>query len=496
MSILEMSHVSKAFGGSKALSDIHFNVEEGEIHALLGENGAGKSTLMNILTGVIPADEGTVTFCGKTYPNPTIAQMEAAGIAFVHQELNVINDLTVADNIFLCRELTNGLGLLRRKEQIRRAGELFESLGVDIDPTMLVSELKTGEKQLLEICRALYADAKLLILDEPTTALSNKEIDHLFSILRRLKEQGKSFIFISHKMPEIFAIADRYTVLRNGEYVSSGRIADTTPHAVTSDMVGATYVDADVYESRELGDTVLEVRNLSGTGFEDVSFTARRGEIIAFTGLAGCGASELMQTLFGAMPAVSGELLVNGKSPRGSIVSFMRSGVGMLPADRKENSVVPDLSILENYYLAEHELSHRRPLIRISGEKKRYEGHKEMLRIKADDCDNSIGSLSGGNQQKVFIARWLNIGADVLLFDNPTQGVDVGAKAEIYRLILEFAKEGKTILINTLEIPEIQKVADRCLVFYEGRVVKEFRHSEVNEHDVMLYSTNAAETEA
>lgn len=496
MSILEMSHVSKAFGGSKALSDIHFNVEEGEIHALLGENGAGKSTLMNILTGVIPADEGTVTFCGKTYPNPTIAQMEAAGIAFVHQELNVINDLTVADNIFLCRELTNGLGLLRRKEQIRRAGELFESLGVDIDPTMLVSELKTGEKQLLEICRALYADAKLLILDEPTTALSNKEIDHLFSILRRLKEQGKSFIFISHKMPEIFAIADRYTVLRNGEFVSSGRIADTTPHAVTSDMVGATYVDADVYESRELGDTVLEVRNLSGTGFEDVSFTARRGEIIAFTGLAGCGASELMQTLFGAMPAVSGELLVNGKSPRGSIVSFMRSGVGMLPADRKENSVVPDLSILENYYLAEHELSHRRPLIRISGEKKRYEGHKEMLRIKADDCDNSIGSLSGGNQQKVFIARWLNIGADVLLFDNPTQGVDVGAKAEIYRLILEFAKEGKTILINTLEIPEIQKVADRCLVFYEGRVVKEFRHSEVNEHDVMLYSTNAAETEA
>lgn len=496
MSILEMSHVSKAFGGSKALSDIHFNVEEGEIHALLGENGAGKSTLMNILTGVIPADEGTVTFCGKTYPNPTIAQMEAAGIAFVHQELNVINDLTVADNIFLCRELTNGLGLLRRKEQIRRAGELFESLGVDIDPTMLVGELKTGEKQLLEICRALYADAKLLILDEPTTALSNKEIDHLFSILRRLKEQGKSFIFISHKMPEIFAIADRYTVLRNGEFVSSGRIADTTPHAVTSDMVGATYVDADVYESRELGDTVLEVRNLSGTGFEDVSFTARRGEIIAFTGLAGCGASELMQTLFGAMPALSGELLVNGKSPRGSIVSFMRSGVGMLPADRKENSVVPDLSILENYYLAEHELSHRRPLIRISGEKKRYEGYKEMLRIKADDCDNSIGSLSGGNQQKVFIARWLNIGADVLLFDNPTQGVDVGAKAEIYRLILEFAKEGKTILINTLEIPEIQKVADRCLVFYEGRVVKEFRHSEVNEHDVMLYSTNAAETEA
>ena len=496
MTILEMSHVSKAFGGSKALSDIHFTVEEGEIHALLGENGAGKSTLMNILTGVIPADEGTITFLGKTYPNPSIAQMEAAGIAFVHQELNVINDLTVADNIFLCRELTNKLGLLRKKEQVRRARELFENLGVDIDPTVLVSELKTSEKQLLEICRALYADAKLLILDEPTTALSNNEIDHLFSILRRLKEQGKSFIFISHKMPEIFAIADRYTVLRNGEFVSSGAIAETNAHAVTSDMVGANYVDADVYESRELGETVLELKSFSGTGFEDVNLTARRGEIIAFTGLAGCGASELMQTLFGVLPPLGGTLKVNGNDIHGNIVRFMKNGVGMLPANRKENSVVPDMSILENYYLAEHEISRNKPFISRPRERKRYEAHKELLHIKSDDSENAIGSLSGGNQQKVFIARWLNIGADVLLFDNPTQGVDVGAKAEIYRLILEFAKEGKTILINTLEIPEIQKVADRCLVFYEGRIVKEFRHSEVNEHDVMLYSTNAVETEA
>ena len=227
MTILEMKHISKAFGGSQALSDIHLSVEEGEIHALLGENGAGKSTLMNILTGVIPADSGTITFLGKDYPTPTIHQMEAAGIAFVHQELNVINDLTVADNLFLCRELTR-FGLLRRKEQVARAKKLFEDLGVDIDPNAMVSELKTSEKQLLEICRALYVDAKLLILDEPTTALSNKEIEHLFGILRKLKEQGRSFIFISHKMPEIFSISDRYTVLRNGEYISSGYIKDTS----------------------------------------------------------------------------------------------------------------------------------------------------------------------------------------------------------------------------------------------------------------------------
>ena len=495
MTILEMKHVSKAFGGSQALTDIQFSVEEGEIHALLGENGAGKSTLMNILTGVIPADSGTIRFLGKDYPTPTIQQMEAAGIAFVHQELNVINDLSVADNIFLCRELTNKAGLLRQKEQIARTRQLFEDLGVDIDPTAMVSELKTSEKQLLEICRALYVDAKLLILDEPTTALSNNEIDHLFEILRKLKAQGKSFIFISHKMPEIFAIADRYTVLRNGEYISSGYIKDTNAHAVTSLMVGSQYVDEDVYVSRPLGEPVLELRQYSGQGFADVDLSVRRGEIVAFTGLAGCGASELMQTMFGALPAEGGQMLVNGKALEGRIVRFMKNGVAMLAANRKENSVVPDMSIMENFYLAEHELSRKKPFISMKEESERYELQKERLHIKAGDSADSILSLSGGNQQKIFLARWMNTGADVLLFDNPTQGVDVGAKEEIYRLILGFAESGKAVIINTLEIPEIQKVADRCIVFYEGHIVKIFEHSQVNEHDVMLYSTNAIKTE-
>ena len=495
MTILEMNHVSKAFGGSQALTDIHFSVEEGEIHALLGENGAGKSTLMNILTGVIPADSGSIRFLGRDYPTPTITQMEQAGIAFVHQELNVINDLTVADNIFLCRELKGPLGLLRQKEQVSRARQLFEDLGVDMDPTIMVSELKTSEKQLLEICRALYMDAKLLILDEPTTALSNSEIDHLFGILRKLKAQGKSFIFISHKMPEIFAIADRYTVLRNGEYVASGYIKDTNAREVTSYMVGNNYIDEDVYLPRELGDPILRLQHYSGQGFQDIDLTVRRGEIVAFTGLAGCGASELMQTMFGALPSEGGHMSVSGKALDGSIVRFMKNGVAMLPANRKENSVVPDMTIMENFYLAEHELSRRKkPFIRMSEESRRYEAQKESLHIKAASSSDSILALSGGNQQKVFLARWLNIGADVLLFDNPTQGVDVGAKEEIYKLILGFAQEGKTVIINTLEIPEIQKVADRCVVFYEGRIVKIFEHSEVNEHDVMLYSTNAIET--
>ena len=492
MSILEMNHISKSFGLSRVLTDIHLTVDEGEIHALLGENGAGKSTLMNILTGVIPADEGSITFCGREYPSPSIHQMEAAGIAFVHQELNVINDLTVADNIFLRRELTR-FGLLNVKEQVLKTRQLFENLGVDIDPNAMVSELKTSEKQLLEICRALYANAKLLILDEPTTALSNNEIEHLFEILRKLKKEGKSFIFISHKMPEIFAVADRYTVLRNGEFISSGNIKDTTPHAITSDMVGAKYVDADVYRPRELGEPLLVLRDLSGDGFAHIDLTVRRGEIVALTGLAGCGASELLQTVFGALPADSGEIVINGKAVRGRSSRFMKNGMGMLPANRKENSVVPDMSILENFYLAEHAITRSSPFIHIRQEQARYESFKEQLHIKADDSSQCITSLSGGNQQKVFIARWLNIGADVLLFDNPTQGVDVGAKAEIYRLMLSFAGAGKAVIFNTLEIPEIQKVADRCIVFYEGRIAREFRHSEVNEHDVMLYSTNAVD---
>ncbi len=494
MDILEMRHVSKAFGGVIALSDVHLSLEAGEIHALLGENGAGKSTLMNILTGVIPMDSGEIYFDGKSYPNPTIAQMEHAGIAFVHQEVNVVNDLTVFENIFLNRELKTKVGLLDRKKMIEEASDLFTRLGVDIDPCIMVSELKTSQKQLLEISRALHEDAKLLILDEPTTALSTQEVEHLFGILRKLKTQGKSFIFISHKMPEIFEIADRYTVFRNGLFISSGNISDTTPHQIASDMVGEQYLDKDYYESRPLGDTIVALKNVSGHGFHDVSLEIRKGEIVAFTGLAGSGASEVMQTMFGVLPFEGGVIKVGNRSLRGTIPKFMKNGIAMLPSNRKENSVVPDMDILDNTCIAEHCLTLKKPVISSKRELERYESLKKLLWIKAGSPKDSILSLSGGNQQKVFLARWLNTQADVLLLDNPTQGVDVGAKAEIYRLILEFASRGMTVIINTLEIPEIKKVSDRCVVFFEGRVAKIFDHDEINEHDVMLYSTNAINT--
>jgi ribose transport system ATP-binding protein len=491
MAILEMKNISKTFGGTKALVNVSLTVESGEIHALLGENGAGKSTLMNILAGVLPSDGGSVVFDGQDFSNPSIKQMEKAGLAFVHQELNVVNDLTVAENIFLNRELRSKLGVLKRRQMLEKTQELFEELGVEIDPGAMVDTLTTAQKQLLEICRALYTDAKLLILDEPTTALGNDEISHLFSILRSLKAAGKSFVFISHKMPEIFEISDAYTVLRNGELVQSGRIADTNPRAVTSLMVGEEYADKEVYTQHNLGDVVLQLTDYTGLGFENVNLSFRKGEVVAFTGLAGSGASEVLQTMFGVLPHLGGSLDIKGKPVRGHIHAFMKNRVGMLPTNRKENSVIPDMTVLENTYIAEHCLSRKKPVISRKAELKRYEALREMLGIKAESPDDPINSLSGGNQQKVFVARWLNTEAEVLLLDNPTQGVDVGAKEEIYGLILDLARQGKTIIINTLEIPEIQKVSDRCLVLYSGRVVKTFSHGEINERDVMLYSTNA-----
>ena len=491
--ILQMRNVSKSFGGVRALVDVHLTVGRGEIHALMGENGAGKSTLMNVLTGVVPMDEGTIEFDGKHYPRPTIRQMEDAGIAFVHQELSVINDLTVYENIFLNREIQNKLRILDSKKMIAQTRELFSRLGVEMDPLTMVSELKTSEKQLLEICRALHANAKLLILDEPTTALSNEEISHLFGILKKMKSEGTSFIFISHKMPEIFEIADRYTVFRNGKFVSEGNISETTSQRMTSDMIGEEYAEKDVYQPRELGETIIKLNGLTGQGFRDVDLEIRKGEIVAFTGLAGSGASELLQTMFGVLPVESGTIEVFGKEIHGGIFDFMKNKVAMLPSNRKENSVIPDMTILENCQIAEHRLSRRKPIIRNMQEIANYNRLKDLLRIKSEDPDDPINSLSGGNQQKVFLARWLNTNADVLIFDNPTQGVDVGAKAEIYQLILQFAQEGKTVIINTLEIPEIKKVSDRCVVLYDGRITKVFSHDEINEKTVMMYSTNAVE---
>lgn len=493
MELLNMSGIYKAFSGVSVLSGVELHVNVGEIHALLGENGAGKSTLMNILSGSYTADAGTVTFDGADITGSSIKQIEDAGIAFVHQELNLFNDLLAYENIFLGAEETTPWGSLKKRDMANKAAELFERLGVDIDPYALVDDLKPSEKQLLEISRALFRNAKLLILDEPTASLNTDEVEHMFQIVRGLRDKGTSFIFISHKMPEIFELCDTYTVLRNGKFIANGNISDTTPREVTNLLVGAALSDRDAYEPRELGEEMLRVEHFSGEGFADVTFTARRGQIIGLTGLKGCGSSELMQGLFGIHHPSGGNVEVCGKKLHGgSIHEAMGAGIAMLPADRKENSVIPDMSLLENMYLSEHVLSARSFAINTKHENERFEKYGKLLNIKANSSADNINSLSGGNQQKVFLARWLNTDAQVLLLDNPTQGIDVGAKSEIYRLILDLARKGKTVIINTLEIPELREVADVCYVLYEGRVVKELAHDEINEQTVMLYSTNSA----
>ncbi len=491
--LLEMKNIDKAFNGVPVLKGVQLEVERGEVHALLGENGAGQSTLMNVLTGVHPLDAGTVTFDGKNLAHISIKGSEDAGIAFVHQELNLFNDMTVWENIFLNKEIVNRFGRCDKRGMIAKCRELFERLDVSIDPEEMVEDLKTSEKQLLEISKALFFEAKLLILDEPTTALNNDEIDHLFQIIDNLKKTGTSFIFISHKMPEIFRISDRYTVLRNGEYIASGNIADITPEQITNLLVGNTMSFKDIYETRKTGDVILKLTDYSGPGFENINLEVKRGQIVGLTGLQGAGSSELMQCMFGVTRATHGTLEANGVHvPPHSTHRAMKAGIAMLASNRKENSVIPDMSLLENMYLAEHTLSAGKFAINKKEEQQKYENYRKMLNIKAQDSSDSILSLSGGNQQKVFLARWLNTNADILLLDNPTQGIDVGAKAEIYKLILKMAGEGRTILINTLEIPELQKIADYCAVFYEGKIVKILEHSELDDQTVMYYSTNAA----
>ncbi|MHB8061034.1 MAG: sugar ABC transporter ATP-binding protein [Ruminiclostridium sp.] len=492
MELLKMEGIDKAFYGVTVLSNVAFEVGFGEVHALLGENGAGKSTLMNILAGVYSKDKGFVTFEGRELESSSVRDSKHAGIAFVHQELNVFNDLKVYENLFLGKEKTSKLGKLKKKEMIDETSVLFHQLGVDINPIDLADNLDMSKKQLLEITKALHSDAKLIILDEPTTALNNDEISKFFEIIRNLKKMGKSFIFISHKMPEIFEIADKYTVLRNGKLIKSGFIKDTTPEEVTKEMVGANYSTKEMYEERKLGDTVLELKDISGQGFSNINFSMKKGEIVGFTGLQGAGCSELLQMIFGSKKPTRGHLYVHGKEILSNkIHNAMKNKVAMVAANRKENSIISDMTILENMYISEHTINSKQQHIFKKKEIVKFEDLKKALNIKAESYNDCITSLSGGNQQKVVLARWLNTKADILLFDNPTQGIDVGAKAEIYKLILDLSKDGNTIIVNTLEIPEIQKIADRCIVFYHGNIAALLERSEINEETVMLYATNA-----
>ena len=490
---LQMKNITKTFGSVKALDNVSLEVGESEIHGLLGENGAGKSTLMNILAGTFPSTSGEIYLNGIKQENMTTLKSNALGIRFIHQELNLVNDLEVYENLFLREELTNKYGLLNKKEMIKRSAEVFKRMNIDIDPQEKVENLDTSRKQLVEIAKALLFESRLIIMDEPTTALTNKEIDNLFVIMRSLKEQGVSIIYISHKMPELFEICDRYTVLRDGKLIESGSFSDIDEKKATELLVGRRIVDDAKENENVTGEVILQVENLScPPAFSDVSFEVRKGEVIAITGLHGDGRGELAEALFGARPITGGQILFHNKPLNlKSIRQVMKAGIGMVPRNRKERSIIKDMSIVDNLSIAWFVNTNHQPFVKRTEELIRFQRNQEAVAIKVGNPEDYITSLSGGNQQKIIIARWLELDADLYILDNPTQGIDVGTKFEIYKIINELAKQGKSIIVFSAEFPEIYKVADRCLVMYKGQVRAELSRDELTEVRVMYYATGS-----
>ena len=490
--LLEMKNISKFFGPVKALSGVDFSVRKASIHGLLGENGAGKSTLMNILSGTIPLSEGDIYFQDEKIDEMTTNKSKKLGIRFIHQELNLINDLKVYENLFLSEEIKSKFGFLDKKTMIEKSREIIKKLKMNINPEEIVEYLDMPQKQMIEIAKALLFDSRLIIMDEPTTALTNKEIDSLFDIMRLLKEEGVSIIYISHKMPELFSICDDYTVLRDGRFIQTGKFSDINEKMATELLVGRKLVE-DELEAGEIPDIpLLKVNNFSGKTFKNISFDVKKGEIIAITGLYGDGRAELAEALFGAYPLDEGEMYLKDKKVNmSSIKNVISSGISLVPRNRKEKGIIKDLSIQDNLSIAFFKNMHKKLFINKNEETARYKKNKELINIKADNPSDLIISLSGGNQQKVIISRWLELDSDVYILDNPTQGIDVGAKFEIYKIMHNLAAAGKSVVVFSSEFPEIWKTSHRCIVMYKGNINTILDRENLTEENIMYYATGS-----
>ncbi len=464
----------KSFPGVQALRGVSLTLRAGEVLALLGENGAGKSTLMKLLGGAHSPDAGTILIDGRpcSFPNPQVARR--AGVAVIYQEFNLIPGLTAVENIFLGQEVTRG-GFIGRQEERRRATELFRRLGVQMDLDLPCRRLSTAQQQLVEIARALAADARILVMDEPSAALTSHEVERLFQRIRELQRQGLGIIYISHRLEEIFTIANRVTVLRDGENVAEKPVAELDRTEMIRLMVGRELKDEFPARSVTRGDVRLEITGLrAGRAVRDVSFTVRRGEIVALTGLVGAGRTETARLIFGADPREAGEIRLDGKAltirhPRDAIAA----GIGLLTEDRKLQGLVLGHSVRDNFGLPNLERLSHGGFVQRSRERTEFLGYRETLQIKVPHAEQRAGNLSGGNQQKVVLAKWLARNCEVLIFDEPTRGIDVGAKYEIYRLMNELAAQGKAILMISSELPEVLGMADRILVLHEGRLTGE-----------------------
>lgn len=490
--ILTMKGIDKSFPGVHALDHVNLEIRKGEVHALMGENGAGKSTLMKVLTGIYSKDAGTITYEGKEveFSNPREAQ--DAGIVIVHQELNMLGHLTVAQNIFIGREIMNGK-LIDDKKMNEEAQKLFEQLGIDIDPKETMSRLTVGRQQMCEIAKAISHEAKVIIFDEPSAALTEAEIEELFKIIRDLRDKQMGIVYISHRMDEIKVITDRVTVMRDGGYVGTLITEECTKEDIINMMVGRTIYEDPKTESAVAKDApvVLKVEHLNaGRMVRDVSFELKKGEILGFSGLMGAGRTETARALFGADPKESGDIYVNGKkvdikTPQDAV----KCGIGYLSEDRKRYGIVVDKTIAENSTMPTLERFMKGLFIDKKKENQTAQEYVKILKTKTPSVDQLVVNLSGGNQQKVVIAKWLVRNCDILIFDEPTRGIDVGAKSEIYQLMNELAAEGKSIIMISSEMTEILRMSDRIVVMCEGRKTGELDIAEATQERIMHAAT-------
>lgn len=471
--LLAIEGIRKEFPGVVALDDVRLRVRPGTVHALMGENGAGKSTLMKIIAGIYQPDAGEIRLRGLPVTLKSPLDALEQGVAMIHQELALMNSMTVAENIWIRREPKNRFGLIDHSNMAKMTEDLFSRLNIKLDPKAQVSELTVAQKQMVEIARAVSYESSILIMDEPTSALTDREVEHLFAIIRDLRSRGIGIVYITHKMNELFEIADEFTVFRDGKYVGTHSSKDVTRDDIIRMMVGREITDMFPKVDCPIGDVILEVKNLTIPGvFYDISFSVRRGEILGLAGLVGSKRSNVAEALFGVTPASSGEILIDGKIAAISNPSdAMASGLAFLTEDRKETGCFLTLNCLENIQSALITRSHvKAGFVDQSTVTKLAEEMAAKLRVKTPNLHETVENLSGGNQQKLLIARWLLTNPRILILDEPTRGIDVGAKSEIHRLITGLAAEGVAVLMISSELPEVLGMSDRIMVMHEGHV--------------------------
>ena len=489
--IVTMEHIDKSFPGVQALKDVHFELRSGEVMALLGENGAGKSTLMKILSGVYTRDSGSMHIFGQEQGDLTPRQAQALGVAIIHQELNMCRHLSVAENIFLGREQTR-LGTLSNREMEQEARRILADLKINLDPHKVVGELPVSKQQMVEIAKALSTKARVLIMDEPTSSLTSREIDDLFRIIRELKAKGCGIVYISHRLEELKYIVDRVTIMRDGQFVSSMNYADTTMNEIITAMVGREIKEKFPRVESKPGKQVLQVRNLNaGRMVRDVSFDLREGEIVGIAGLMGAGRTETTRAIFGADAKQSGEIILDGKPVviRG-VADAIRAGIVLAPEDRKKDGLCTKLSIRQNIALPNLDmLCNRFGVVHRTKETAMCDTAVDNLMIKTPSVDKDVATLSGGNQQKVVVAKWMARNSRVVMFDEPTRGIDVAAKVEIYHLMNRLKQQGMAVLFVSSEMPEIMGIADRIIVMCDGRITGELPAAQATQEKILTLAT-------